>query len=403
MTNKIIVIVLTLSLFWDFATSYYKKSYTPHWGGLRFRRYRMISSKSKWKFSKLVSLPRLEASIPSISEFKEFLNSLDHKSDILQPILRDVGVDNTYFKQKLSSKTFGIAIKDDNQLYKLLCSIINDYNSDVNYLKSQFVRLCGGLSGVVTFKQLCKWEPFAQVEDMKTLFENVTGDLNSPMIFTQFIDMNTKLNQLYSTGSMTSKQNQEALPDSHETSLSLSQAISKIQEMDEVGDASNIFNNKDAYLSSLSTIDVWGAHFDPSLILKKEFITYLQEFFYNNTYNNDDRTIGQDGLSFRSYMAWDDLKVTLEKEKVSSNCLYDIWTQALAHERKLSDGIENGRTDCEEENHSNSEIDSSNAALSFEVVEKTPIRRCDTFILMNARLSIIMHDVRMLLRGVGVG
>ena len=34
-----------------------------------------LSSKSKGKLSKLALLPFLEASIPSITEFKEFLNS----------------------------------------------------------------------------------------------------------------------------------------------------------------------------------------------------------------------------------------------------------------------------------------------------------------------------------------
>lgn len=78
---------------------------------------------------------------------------------------------------------------------------------------------------------------------------------------------------------------------------------------------------------SAEDLDVWDPKFNPATIFEPEFLGYLREYF------NKQSTGGF--ISYESFSEWTDVLELLNRGEIDSDCLKDLWAEAIAESKSL--------------------------------------------------------------------
>lgn len=217
----------------------------------------------------------------------------------------------------------------EDDAYNVLLKILStsDNEDEYMYLEKEFKAISGGYNRLISFETFLNWRDIRSLvkdelvtkELVMTAWMNVVTSIDNMIDLESFLDVNQEIIHLLEIygGSITSRTN--------EFKNSVSNFASKVPITARIIDVSDVDSDKETRSSFTTSypkdIDVWDENFDPKEVLEKPFITYLKSFYESNA--------GEDGLSFKKFSDWKDLKEMLHDSRVDEGCLKDVWVDAM--------------------------------------------------------------------------
>jgi hypothetical protein len=210
---------------------------------------------------------------------------------------------------------------------------------DLSYLTDEFFRLSDGKS-TLSFKKFVNSGAIQAIladdetgefrDEIAAMWKRSVGALESSADLETFIQINKEIDESF-------------------------EFVDEEEELDEESDEGQVLEVKD--------VNVWDKEFSCKDYFGPDFMKYLKDFY--------DSSAKEEGLEYKAFAAWTDVKQMLTAGEVDTSCLKDLWAEALEEKikRKIggSDGVDQAK----------------NGLIDF-----------DTFSRMNVRLDMIMDEIQ---------
>ena len=186
-------------------------------------------------------------------------------------------------------------------------------SEDLRYLKQEYDYLMEISKGKITLRSLMKWEEiesivsdnYCSVQDIESIWMKIAGSKDE-INWEDFQLINKEIDEMFDY----IDENDDENEDNEEEN-----------ETDQ-GDDDNDDANESGQVMEISDFQVWDPNFDPRLLFDKEFVDYLDDFYRKNA--------DSEGLSFKPFNEWKDVREMLDAGSVDTSCLKQLWAEAVA-------------------------------------------------------------------------
>ena len=191
-------------------------------------------------------------------------------------------------------------------------------SEDLRYLKQEYDYLTEVSQGKITLRSLMKWEEiesivsdnYCTVQDIESIWMKIAGSKDS-INWEDFQLINKEIDEMFDYIDENDDEDGEEVEDE----LDEGDGIDEDDEEEENA-------NESGQVMEISDFQVWDPNFDPRLLFDKEFIDYLDDFYRKNA--------DSEGLSFKPFNEWKDVREMLDAGSVDTSCLKQLWAEAIA-------------------------------------------------------------------------
>ena len=190
-------------------------------------------------------------------------------------------------------------------------------SEDLRYLKQEYDYLKEVSQGKITLRSLMKWEEiesivsdnYCTVQDIESIWMKIAGSKDT-INWEDFQLINKEIDEMFDYIDENDEDGEEV-----EDELDEGDGIEEDDEEEENA-------NESGQVMEISDFQVWDPNFDPRLLFDKEFIEYLDDFYRKNA--------DSEGLSFKPFNEWKDVREMLDAGSVDTSCLKQLWAEAIA-------------------------------------------------------------------------